>query len=135
MGSGLGNADVVRGDYDIQMFDPATVRRFRLGTLRFGDLVAIVDADNRFGRSFRRGYFAIGCMVHSESTVAGHGPGVVTLLSGPQSAFSVRADTTANVARVLDIRRLSAPRAALPLAARERRWQVASTGRQAISSR
>ena len=115
MGSGLGRADVVRGDYDIQMFDPATVRRFRLGTLRFGDVVAIVDADNRFGRSFRRGYFAIGCVVHGESTVAGHGPGVVTLLSGPQSAFSVRADTTANVARVLNVRRLSAPRAALPL--------------------
>lgn len=135
MGSGLGKADVVRGDYDIQMFDPATVRRFRLGMLRFGDLVAIVDADNRFGRSFRRGYFAIGCVVHGESTVAGHGPGVVTLLSGPQSAFSVRADTTANVARVLNIRRLSAPRAALPLAARERRRQVASTARQAVSSR
>jgi hypothetical protein len=134
MGSGLGKADVVRGDYDIQMFDPATVRRFRLGTLRFGDLVAIIDADNRFGRSFRRGYFAIGCVVHGESTVAGHGPGVVTLLSGPQSAFSVRADTTANVARVLNIRRLSAPRAALPLAARERRRQVTSTARQAVSS-
>ena len=74
-------------------------------------------------------------MVHGESTVAGHGPGVVTLLSGPQSAFSVRADTTANVARVLNVRRLSAPRAALPLAARERRRQLASTARQAVSSR
>jgi hypothetical protein len=111
------------------------VRRFSLGTLRFGDLVAIIDADNRFGRSFHRGYFAIGCVVHGESTVAGHGPGVVTLLSGPQSAFSVRADAMANVARVLNIRPLSAPRAALPLAARERRWHNASTSRLAVSMR
>jgi hypothetical protein len=80
------------------------------------------------------GYLA-GSEIDGESTVAGHGPGVVTLLSGPQSALSVRADTTANVARVLNIRRLSAPRAALPLAARERRWRVASTARQAVSSR
>ena len=57
------------------------------------------------------------------------------LVAREVDALSVRADTTANVARVLDIRRLSAPRAALPLAARERRRQVASTGRQAISSR
>jgi hypothetical protein len=133
MGSGLGKADVVRGDYDIQMFDPASVRRFHLGTLRFGDLVAVVNADNRYGRSYRQGHVAIGCVVHGESTVAGHGPGVVTLLSGPQHAFSLRQDPAANVARILDIRTVAAPRAALPLAARERRWH-ASALRPAISS-
>lgn len=133
MGSGLGKSDVARGDYDIQMFDPDTVRRFRLGTLRFGDLVAIVDADNRFGRSYRQGYLAIGCVVHGESTVAGHGPGVATLLSGPQRAFSLRRDAKANVARILKIRPLAPPRAALPLAAREQRWR-ASQVRRAISS-
>jgi Domain of unknown function (DUF4438) len=134
MGSGLGRADVARGDYDIQMFDPATVRRFRLGELRFGDLVAIVDADNRFGRSYRQGYVAVGCVVHGESTVAGHGPGVVTLLSGPQRAFLLRSDANANIARVLDIRPLSPLRPALPLAARERRW-LASTARLPVQTR
>ena len=134
MGSGLGRADVARGDYDIQMFDAETVRRYRLGNLRFGDFVAIVDADNRFGRSYRRGFIAVGSVVHGESTVAGHGPGVVTLLTGPQSAFSLRADPQANLARILRVRPLPAQRVALPLAARERRW-LAAADRQAIPSR
>jgi len=133
MGSGLGKADVVRGDYDIQMFDAASVRRFHLGTLRFGDLVAVVNADNRFGRSYRQGYMAVGCVVHGESTVAGHGPGVVTLLSGPQQAFSLRQTPDANIARILHIRPVAAPRAALPLPSRERQWQ-ASAARPAITS-
>jgi hypothetical protein len=134
MGSGLGRNDSVRGDYDIQMFDPGTVRRHQLGTLRFGDLVAIVDADNRFGRSYRQGFVAIGCVVHGESTVAGHGPGVATLLTGPQSCFSVLPDAQANIAHLLNIRPLSRRRPALPLAARERRW-LAAAHRPAISSR
>ena len=134
MGSGLGKADVARGDYDIQMFDAETVRRYRLGNLRFGDLVAIADADNRFGRSYRRGFIAVGCVVHGESTVAGHGPGVVTLLAGPERALSLRADARANLASVLQIRALPAPRFALPLAARERRWLAAAPNR-AIAGR
>jgi hypothetical protein len=134
MGSGLGRNDSVRGDYDIQMFDAETVRRHQLGALRFGDLVAIVDADNRFGRSYRPGFVAIGCVVHGESTVAGHGPGVATLLTGPQSAFSIRPDPQANIAGLLNIRPVTRPRRMLPLAARERRWLAASQ-RPAISSR
>ena len=58
MGSGLGKSDVGRGDYDIQMFDLPTIQRHGLGALRFGDLVAITDADHRFGRSFSRGHLA-----------------------------------------------------------------------------
>jgi hypothetical protein len=134
MGSGLGRNDSVRGDYDIQMFDPGTVRRHQLGTLRFGDLVAVIDADNRFGRSYRPGFVAIGCVVHGESTVAGHGPGVATLLTGPQSAFSIRPDAQANIAYLLNVRPLSRQRPARALAARERRW-LAAAHRPAISSR
>jgi hypothetical protein len=130
MGSGLGRPDVARGDYDIQMFDPATVREHRLGELRFGDLVAIVDADNRFGRSYRQGYLAIGCIVHGESTVAGHGPGVATLLTGPALAFSLRTDANANIARLLNIRAPASRRSSLPLAVRERRWRAAHASRQ-----
>ena len=50
MGSGLGMGSAARGDYDIQLFDRETVRRFRLDTLRFGDFVVIADADSRYGR-------------------------------------------------------------------------------------
>jgi Domain of unknown function (DUF4438), C-terminal len=118
------------------MFDAETVRRYQLGTLRFGDLVAIADADSRFGRSYRRGFVSVGCIVHGESTVAGHGPGVATLLSGPAGAFSIRSDARANIAGLLSIRPLPRPRPALPLAARERRRLAGAVGvRQATTGR
>ena len=121
MGSGLGKSDVSRGDYDIQMFDPETIRKHNLGTLRFGDMVAISDADHRFGRSFAQGYCAIGCVVHGESSVAGHGPGVTTLLSGPNTAFLLRRKSDANLASILNIRQVDfARRSFLPLAMREK---------------
>lgn len=119
MGSGLGRNNVVKGDYDIQMTDPAAVARYHLGTLRFGDLVAINDADNRYGRSWVQGWISLGVVIHSESTVAGHGPGVTTLLSGPAELFSLIPTETANIAAYLGIRPPRPPRARLPLLVRE----------------
>jgi hypothetical protein len=119
MGSGLGRNNVVKGDYDIQMSDPAAAKRHRLGTLRFGDMVAITDADNRFGRSHREGWTTLGVVIHSESTVSGHGPGVVTLLSGPADRFALVRDAGANLAGYLKIRTPRTPRDALWLPARE----------------
>jgi hypothetical protein len=119
MGSGLGRNNTVKGDYDIQMSDPAATRRHRLGTLRFGDLVAITDADNRFGRSHREGFVTLGVIIHSESTVSGHGPGVVTLLSGPAERFALVRDPAANIANYLNIRPARTPRDGLWLPTRE----------------
>jgi hypothetical protein len=119
MGSGLGRNETVRGDYDIQMFDPETVRRFDLGSLRFGDLVAIIDADHRFGRSFSRRHIAIGCVVHGESSVAGHGPGVTTLLTGRSTEFEILRTPVANIAELLGIRSATAPRRTLPVILRD----------------
>ena len=81
MGSGLGKTHTFAGDYDIQMFDPETVAEFHLDTLRFGDIVAITDADHSYGRIYRKKAVSIGVIVHSRSVLAGHGPGVTTLLT------------------------------------------------------
>ncbi|WP_299822755.1 DUF4438 domain-containing protein [uncultured Jannaschia sp.] len=110
MGSGLGKSSAARGDYDIQLFDDDIVRRFRLASLRFGDMVAIMDAAGRFGRSFMRGQVTVGVVVHSDSTVAGHGPGVTTLLAGPVNEIAVEHDPEANLAKILEIRRLARPK-------------------------
>ncbi len=126
MGSGLGRNSVARGDYDIQLFDQRAARAHDLNRLRFRDVVAIIGADNRFGRSAMRGYVSVGVVVHSESTVAGHGPGVVTLLTGPADAFELRVSTRANIAQMLDLRPLPRARAAPPLAVRRRRVRPSS---------
>jgi uncharacterized protein DUF4438 len=115
MGSGIGRPDSVRGDYDIQLFDPAIRRQFRLGSLRFGDLVGIIHSDSRFGRAYRRGSITIGVVVHGDSTVSGHGPGVVSLLTSVDGNIEPLLDSRANLAAIFSVRALPPARMRRPL--------------------
>lgn len=127
MGSGLGKNTAWRGDYDIQLADRATRERYRLGSLRFGDMVAIVSGDTRFGPSYRRGRITLGVIVHGDSTVSGHGPGVTALLSGPAALLRPVLASDANLARMLGVREPAAPR--------ERRTLPESEGRSLVRER
>jgi hypothetical protein len=126
MGSGIGRNNAYLGDCDIQLFDVGIVRRFRLDRLRFGDMVAIVNADHRFGRSFRTGAMTIGIVIHSDSTVSGHGPGVTTLLTGDARQLVPRRNPQANLAVILRLRELPPTRPHVPLMAKDRAWTLAS---------
>jgi hypothetical protein len=97
MGSGLGKAHTYAGDYDIQMFDEETVEHHHLSTLRFGDIVAITDADHSYGRIYRRNAISIGVIVHSRSVVSGHGPGVATLFTSTKGMIDAVIDDSANL--------------------------------------
>jgi hypothetical protein len=121
MGSGLGKSTAWRGDYDIQLGDRARRERYGLGSLRFGDFVAIVDADNRRGPALRSGRVTIGVIVHGDSTVAGHGPGVTPLLTGPARQLRPVRDRDANLATVLALRRVQPARARATLPERDPR--------------
>ncbi len=103
MGSGLGSASVASGDYDITTADKKMVEKYKLAQLRFGDIVAISDADNSFGRSYREGAVSIGIVVHSDCVIAGHGPGVATLLTSTAGKIKFHIDTNANIANYLNI--------------------------------
>ena len=104
MGSGLGRATVARGDYDIQCFDAATVAQYGLDQLRLGDVVAIRDADNTHGRIYRTGSVTIAVVSHGMSHIAGHGPGVTTILTSASGAIDPVVDERANVATILGLR-------------------------------
>jgi hypothetical protein len=104
MGSGLGRSHVYRGDYDIQLFDEKTVKEHNLGALRFGDIVAIIDADHTYGRIYQEGAVSVGVISHSRSSVAGHGPGVTTLFTSREGKIEVVIDRNANLAKLLNIR-------------------------------
>jgi Domain of unknown function (DUF4438), N-terminal/Domain of unknown function (DUF4438), C-terminal len=121
MGSGLGRSNALRGDYDIQLSNPEINRRLKLNTLRFGDFVAIIDADTRYGRSFQKGFITIGIVVHSDSTVSGHGPGVVTLFSGESRFIQPQKDNQANLAIVMGIKELPRPVAQKTLLQKDRK--------------
>jgi hypothetical protein len=119
MGSGLGKNTVWRGDYDIQLFDPEMRDRYRLGRLRFGDMVAIFDGDTRFGPAYRRDRITIGVIVHGDSTVSGHGPGVTPLLTGTAQRLQPIFNPQANLAALFNLRTLPPAKNYSPLASQD----------------
>ena len=104
IGSGLGATQTYSGDYDIQLFDDDTVKKYGLDDLRFGDIVAIMDADHSYGRIYKKGAISIGIIVHSACVIAGHGPGVTTLLTSSEGKIIPRIDPNANIAKILNLR-------------------------------
>ena len=105
MGSGLGAGPVSSGDYDITMADEATNKRLGLDKLKFGDLVAIEDTDNSFGRTYRPGAVTIGIVVHSDCVLAGHGPGVTTIMTSRSGKIEPVINKEANIGYYLKIGR------------------------------
>jgi len=103
MGSGMGHNNIGTGDCDIMTHDPQAVKRFHLDKICFGDLVAVMDHDHSYGRTFRKGAVTIGIVVHSNSTLAGHGPGLSTLLTARDGALVPALNPKANLARILSI--------------------------------
>ncbi len=87
MGSGLGYIDSFRGDYDIQTSDPKVSKEIGLDRLRMGDFVALMDQEGRYGYSFREDAVTIGVVVHADSPVAGHGPGVQIVMTTTQKGL------------------------------------------------
>jgi hypothetical protein len=133
IGSGLGKNTVWRGDFDIQLFDPAVRAKFGLGSLRFGDLVAVIDQDARFGPAYRAGRTTIGVVVHSDSTVSGHGPGITALLTGPRSLLRPVKNRAANLAGLYGLRALEPTRSYRPLAGRKPVLPPLDTARTALA--
>jgi hypothetical protein len=105
MGSGVGSTSMGTGDYDIMTTDRAEIAELGLDKLRFGDFVAITDHDNVYGRSWRRGAVTIGIIIHSDCLLAGHGPGVTTLISCAKPFIIPRVDANANLGKLLKIGR------------------------------
>lgn len=105
MGSGLGSPSTASGDYDITTTDQEEIKALGIDQLKFGDLVALEDSDNRFGRSYRRGALTVGIIVHSDCLVAGHGPGVTTLFTALDGSLAVEIEAEANLGRILKIGR------------------------------
>jgi hypothetical protein len=103
MGSGIGESNVAKGDYDIMTGDPVSMKEFHLDKVRFGDFVALMDHDNRYGRDYRQGAVSIGVVVHSDCLLAGHGPGVTTIMTCATPLIEPAIDPRANLADLLGI--------------------------------
>ncbi len=104
MGSGIGGSFIETVDYDIQTTCPQTVEELGLKKLRLGDLVAIRDHYDFYGRGRYEGAVTIGVCIHGFSDSAGHGPGLNPILSALPGRIKTKIDPKANVAFYLGIR-------------------------------
>jgi Domain of unknown function (DUF4438) len=98
--AGIGMA-VERFNMDLQDDQSPVAERAR--DLRFGDVVALLDHDHRFGRQYRPGWLAIGVIAHGHAIGGGHGFGFATLFSAPKSRVAVVQDRDARLDRLLDL--------------------------------
>ena len=104
MGSGAElNAEFV--DQDLMSGDRVLMAELGIDLMRLGDLVAIRHADHRYGRSYRKGMVSIALCIHGDSVMTGHGPGILTLMTGPQEQLGFAIDPDANIATRLQIGR------------------------------
>jgi len=103
MGSGLGAASAESGDYDITSMEKGRLKELGLDKIRLGDIVAIMDSSSYYGRSYRRGAVIIGIVVHGDSFVSGHGPGVTSLMTSLTGKIKPVKVEKANIADYLGL--------------------------------
>ena len=106
MGSGLGHNDSFKGDYDIQTSDPSVLKKYQLESLRFGDFVAVTDHESTFGWSYKKGAVSIAVVVHGNSFLAGHGPGVQTVMTSRLGFIEPVLNRNANLGHYLGVGRM-----------------------------
>jgi len=103
MGSGAElNSEFV--DQDLMSGDRALMAELGIDQMRLGDLIGIRNVDHRFGRSYREGWVAVCLCIHGDSVMTGHGPGILTLMTGPPELLDFHLDSDANIANTLGIR-------------------------------
>ncbi|TRO53902.1 DUF4438 domain-containing protein [Candidatus Bathyarchaeota archaeon] len=103
MGSGLG-MDPHTVDYDVQSTCDEEAERLGVGKLRLGDVVAIHDHLNLWGRGYYEGAVSIGVVIHGWSHIMGHGPGVTTILGAMPGRIETQLNPEANIVNILDLK-------------------------------
>ena len=105
MGSGIGGPMIEYIDYDIQTTDPSIVEKYDLKKIRLGDVIAIRNHYDYWGRGRYEGAVTIGVCIHGWSDYAGHGPGLNPVLAALPGRIKTRIDPDANTAFYLGIKK------------------------------
>jgi hypothetical protein len=99
-GAGLGSEN---GALNLQTSDAAALAAAGLEDLRFGDLVAVMDWDSRFGHGYLRGAVAIGVVCQGGSYRSGYGPGLAILMTSHDGAIRPLRAAGANLADLMQL--------------------------------
>ncbi len=103
MGSGCGDSNCYTGDIDIITSDKDALDEHKISGLKLGDIVAVMDWEAGFGWSYKRGAVTIGIIIHGDSHLASHGPGVTTILTSSSGKIFPKIDKNANIGRYLSV--------------------------------
>jgi len=101
MGSGIGGSFLEPVDYDIQTTCPEIVEQYNLKKFRLGDVIAIRDHYDFYGRGRYEDAVTVGVIIHGWSDLAGHGPGVNPILSALPGKIKLKFVDDANIAYYL----------------------------------
>jgi hypothetical protein len=105
MGSGIGwSPSTETVDYDIQTTCPEYVEEFDLKKLRLGDIVAIKDHYDAYGRGRYKDAITIGVIIHGFSDFGGHGPGVNPVMTALPGRIRTTIEPLANTSTYLGLR-------------------------------
>ena len=101
MGSGLGSNQPI-GDVDFMASDWDYIKECGLEDIKLGDIVMIKDIDARYGCSYKKGAASLGIIVHGDSPVSGHGPGVTFFMATDKPLIVPVMDKNANIKKYHD---------------------------------
>ena len=103
IGAGQGMGSAYNGDCDLMTADREEIKKYGLDILRYGDMVLIENTDHSYGRGFLNGAVTVGVVVHSDCAVAGHGPGITTLMTCKKPLIKPAVNKEANIGKYLSI--------------------------------
>ena len=104
MGSGAElNSEYV--DQDLMSGDRDLMKKLKIDQMKLGDLIAINHADHRWGRSYKKNYISIAICIHGDSVMSGHGPGIMTIMTGKKNDLGWKINKKANIKNLLKIRK------------------------------
>ena len=103
MGSGAElNSEYV--DQDLMSGDRSLMKKLKIDQMKLGDLIVINHADHRWGRSYKKDHVSIAICIHGDSVMTGHGPGIMTIMTGTKKNLGWRINKKANLKNLLKIK-------------------------------
>ena len=103
MGSGAElNSEYV--DQDLMSGDRSLMKKLKIDQMKLGDLIVINHADHRWGRSYKKDHVSIALCIHGDSVMTGHGPGIMTIMTGTKKNLDWRINKKANLKNILKIK-------------------------------
>lgn len=97
IGSGIGSDNPYIGDFDIMSDDKNEIKKYGIQNLKIGDIILIKDLDCTNGICYFNGSKTVGIIVHSDCIQAGHGPGIVPIITTRTGEIKEELKENANI--------------------------------------